>query len=187
MDTTSDIEIIPINYFHDRDPRLSEGVLLTYWEQLNKDNLVDMLFFDAKVVSFWDFLNFALDKNKVFYVTFRHNESTPVAHFHLTHFEGQVARVHFSILKRGHGKGESVRIAKGALAKLFKEKRLDNGEPLVSTLIGVTPTHNRLACRFIQKVGFRPLATVKHACYVNALDTHVPGLITILEADRLGS
>ena len=184
--------MIPIKIVNVRDlirakVGAAEMVLAYYWGQLNEDGLIDSLFYDAKIRAFKDFRDFCLDRNKHFFVVFINDEVLPIGHFHLTNFAGLTAYVHFSILRRGHGHVSSVEIAKATLVEFFKMRRYSSPLPLAQTLIGVTPTRNKLACRFIKQVGFKPVATIPGACYMHDLDEYTPGLVTVLTADELVS
>jgi len=177
--------MIPIKIVNIRDAAqhsitVAEGILYYYWRALNDDNLINSLFYDAKIRTFKDFRDFCLDRNKHFFVVFSNDEVLPVGHFHLTNFAGLTAYVHFSILRRGHGHVSSVEIAKATLTEFFKMRRYNSPLPLVQTLIGVTPTRNKLACRFIKQVGFKPVTTIPGACYMHDLDEYTPGLVTVL-------
>lgn len=184
MDSTSTlVQLLPISHLHKTNPLAAEGILWYYWRQLLHDQLVDSLFYDTKMRSFWDFLAFALDNNKIFYVVFRIDDPHPVGHFHLTHFEGLTARLHFSLLRQVHGP-EALKIAKATLHLIFKEMRDEpQPRPLVQTLFGITPTSNRLAIRFLTRSGFKPLATIQNACFIHERNEYIPALLSMIEAD----
>jgi hypothetical protein len=153
------------------------SIAQSYYEGLEKERLIQRSF-DGGINSFGEFLELIQDPaGQSFFVWPTPSSFSPLGHAYLTGFEGYVARVHFSIRREYHGK-PAVHMAKSVLRTLFASKRED-GTPYIKALIGVTPTRNWLACRFIQKVGFRPLEILPDMC--NSGDA----ILSILKADEL--
>lgn len=59
---------------------------------------------------------------------------------------------------------KSVEIGKMVLKYWFDMKK-ENGEPILDVIMGKTPENNRLAVKFIQRMGFTIVGTVPKICY----------------------
>lgn len=152
---------------------------IQHFEDLRDSNLLDKAFYDGSVKTAEDMVTFACRPELLFFLVLDNERDLEVcAHFHLTNFMGRAAMVHFSVGSNYLGK-VAIRMVKAILAKIFRMKRID-GTPLVTSLVGVTPVDNKLACRFIKAVGFEPQTIIKESCDF-ADGTFRDGLITIME------
>ena len=100
----------------------------------------------------------------------------------LDNFQGLCAMVHFSIHPHCYGR-KGVQIAVESSKQLFKLRRDNSKIPYVQTLLGVTPVSNKLATRFIQKVGFKKVHTLRNAFWLAYNKSYDDGLVTVLESN----
>ena len=139
-------------------------ILMEYWKQLERDGLVRQAFPDGLVATLEQFMDLALSPAILFFLCLDTEKMRPCGVCHLTDFHGYSAMVHFSVLRAYHGK-EAKNMVDYALSVISGIKRQD-GSPCVSTLIGLTPTTNRPAVRFLKRVGFEPLTVIKNSMFI---------------------
>lgn len=98
----------------------------------------------------------------------------------LTDIAALSARVHFSVHPDYRGQN-ALSMAREGAEQLFRVY-LHQGRGYLKTLIGCTPVTNKLACRFIQKVGYKPKCVLTNVYFLAyAGGKVVDGLITQLE------
>jgi hypothetical protein len=176
------IHLVNLQDLDQNDPSLAIAMMSKYYQQLEDDNTLHHAFYDGGVKNFYDFRNFCLDRHNLHYVIYSELYDAPVCHFYLNGFQGLTCMIHFSFSSAIHGHGESVGFAKDALDLVFKLKRKDSPLPITRTLVGLTPTTNKLAVRFLKAVGFQPLGTLDGSCYIARQQRYVPGLLSKMES-----
>jgi hypothetical protein len=154
-----------------------------YWEQLVVDKLAKVSFYSGTVKTADEFVEFNWDTKQLCFLVHDKTEDRDVAHVFLNSFQGKTAFLHFSVLKSEHGRA-SVKIGKQVIKQLFRLYKPD-GTFAVDCLAGLTPLNNIVGCAFVERVGFRPITVWPGACYIEALDTYIPGLITQLTRDEI--
>jgi len=172
---------------HAKDPNMGLSILFYYYNKLVEDNLLKKLFYDGTITTWDDFRLFFLDKYIISYIIYSIELARPIAHIHFTSFEGYSARVHFSVLKEFHGTGVD-KLAIEVFSKFFSEKKRVDGTPIATSLIGVTPTSNRLAIRTLKLSGFQPQFVVPQACFQAYARTpyYDSGLVSMMTIESLG-
>ena len=176
MTNSERYQIVAINGQSDSTCR---ALARMYFAQLLADDLAKHAFYDGYVTDPEQFVSLSLDPYILLFIVVDMDLRIPAAHFHLTSFTGRSAMVHFSLSKSIHGtRGRKLTIH--TLGEIFKMTRKD-GSPLVTSLTGLTPLSNKLACRFIKQVGFEPKFTLKDSCAF-ADGHHEDGLVTLMEA-----
>jgi len=129
-----------------------------YWNRLNVDGLARTAFPEKDVRTMEEFTSMAMDNYNVLLIVIDRNNE-PTAHVNLNGFKGMSALVHFSILKKWHGP-LAIQMARNVCRQIFESERTP-GVDYLRTLIGVTPVRNKLACKFIKRVGFKSVGTVQ--------------------------
>ena len=180
-----DIKLVHIRLLAQNSPAQSYNLMLYYFNQLQLDGLVKYSYYDGSVKTFNDLYAISLDKTVIFFVLYDCDTNEPVAHVMLNGFEGLTCRGHFCILKKHHGIHAEY-IGNIGRELIFATKR-SNGDPLVTTIVGLTPVKNKIACRFAQRIGFVKKFILPQACYL-AYDTPEPsysdGMISVATAAR---
>lgn len=150
-----------------------------YWALLHLQGLAKHAFYDGSVTCPSDFLDLSRDPSVILFLILDTEKHRPVGHFHLTHFLGKSATGHFSLLKRYQGR-EGIRIGKEVINLIF-DLKTENNKPLVTNITGITPVTNKLACRFIQLIGFVKQFILKDSCvFQDGRIEH--GMVTMVEA-----
>jgi hypothetical protein len=118
------------------------------------------------------------------YEAFLEAFSQPDMHFWLLFYEGQIAGLawlngmvhtrafaHFCMFKNVYGRSteglsKSVEIGRYCVANWLLHTD-ENGKPLVDVLVGVTPERNRMALKWVQRVGFSRVGSVPHGVWMH--------------------
>lgn len=106
----------------------------------------------------------------------------PVGHHFLENFTGESCVGHFNILRRSHGKA-ALKLGRAALRLLFSSTKGSSSVPYIQTMMGLTPIHNRLACRFIEKIGMVPKTIIPNSCYHEGQPSDC--LLTVITRDEV--
>jgi hypothetical protein len=98
------------------------------------------------------------DKNKLCYAVYDMLQKRICADCMLTDRSHKAATVHFSIHPEYFGQQSRV-ICSDGIEQIFN-LRTPEGDECVNTLLGMTPTSNKLAVRLIKRVGFKFIAQI---------------------------
>jgi len=88
-----------------------------------------------------------------------------LAEFTLENFTGRAAQIHFS-MHPGNTAFQNLKLCRYGLKTILSTWRQEDDElePYLDSLYGLTPIHNRVACLFVLRAGFKKLGTLKSAC-----------------------
>lgn len=141
-----------------------QNLARAYFTKLQEDGLAKHAFYDGSVYDAEDFINLAFSQFIILYLVLDMTGDLPqvAGHCHLNGFQGRMAVSHFSMSEAYQGK-KGIELGRAVSKELFKQKRQDGG-PLVTSLLGLTPMSNRLACRYAQLIGFKKQLIIKDAC-----------------------
>ena len=87
------------------------------------------------------------------------DDNIPVAIAWLNTMRWSSALAHFCILPEGWGREKSTDIGNATMNYWWSMNRPD-GTPIWKTIRGETPSNNRLALKFIQRIGFKIIGTI---------------------------
>lgn len=118
-----------------------------------------------------------IPSNIVFY-GFDTDKSQICCEFMLCNFSGLTAQIHFSSHPDYRG-NKNISLASQASNWLLGLKRKEDTRPLVRALWGMTPAHNRLAVRLIQKAGYEIKFTLPEAMYIAREDYYDDGIVSM--------
>jgi hypothetical protein len=167
-----------VNFTVDKYAASPASAYLEYYhKQMIKDRTLEHAFYDGSADSFELFCKVALNPSNSFFLVFDRSSQVrePVAHAHLTNWSGFSAMIHFNVL-RSHWK-VARQVGVETLQMLFNFKR-PGGDPVVSTLLGITPFTNRAARKLIHDLGFTPITRIDRACYLFYRRRYVDGVLT---------
>lgn len=125
------------------------------WAKLVEQDSVRTIFYDGSIDGMARFKNFALaDYNRFFALIYQGNIE---AIAWLNGYEGKSVRVHFGVVDPAIiGTGRTVEHGKH-----FTRWALSQRD--IWTLAGVTPAENKLALRFIKRLGFQRVGVIPEA------------------------
>lgn len=148
--------------------QLTDDHLMWMWGQLERDKNVSRVFHDGYVTGPVSFVDFVSREDVHFYGIYFNDQ--PMAMAWLCGSLGNTMMTHFSGLFSCFRK-HTVNCGLKFCRTMLNAKKAD-GSPYVDVLSGLTPETNRLALRFIKRLGFHPIGTI-------------PGLFTI-EGEKVG-
>lgn len=163
--------------------KLSDYTVVDYWQTLLEKGLLAQRLYDTVDPKLSDVEEMLASPDNLCYIMWDAKERKVCADTMINNIRGLVAQVHFSMHPDYFGK-ETVRIAKEGVEQHFLTKIRPTGE-YIQTLFGITPVRNRMAVRFIQKVGFKPICQFEKVCYMADLNQHEDGLLTQLNVKDL--
>ncbi len=137
---------------------ITEKELQSVWETGKKQGIYKKLFYDGTITTLENFITFAGEKNRAFYVIY--SQTTPVALFWLDNRTAQAAFIHFALFKEAYGKKGRI-LGTYVLNWLLTSKDQSN-RAFFKVLIGVTPITHTLAVRFLKDMGFTILGIIPH-------------------------
>lgn len=135
---------------------ISDDVLLSIWGKMVGEDKEKCVFYDGTVAKPWQWLMFI--KRTDNYPIIVIDEKGPVCIAWLNCYENKSARAHhcvFGPYRRGIGQ---------AVLDYWKGLKGVNGDPLLLTIIGITPETNIKACKALKILGFTVLGTVPNLC-----------------------
>ena len=146
------------------DPAVSFGVgeLERMWFLLSGAGLAEVVFYDGRIRCVGDFVEyFSSPENHVYGI---YLEGEPGGLAWLNGHEGRSARVHFTSLSPRVYREHAVPMGRCFTQGMLNASR--GGEYVLDVLVGVTPSDNRLALRFIRRLGFARVGEVPHALWL---------------------
>ena len=155
--------------------------LVDLWFLLVEDGLDAELFYDGSVQVQGDFVEFMQTQGREFYLI--EDEGEPAAIMWLDNWAGRCARIHFCVFRRAHGP-KALDIGRFVTDWLLCATGQD-GTKSLDVLVGVTPETNRLAIRFIKRLGFQMVGTIPHAVPM-ADGSQVGAVISYLKENEHG-
>jgi len=131
---------------------MSDEDVTDLYDQLKEEGSLRWLFFSNECKSFEEFLRLVRDTKNLFYVVVDMDKKDLVSVFWLNNRTSVNFSVHVAFFKNYFG--ESVGISKEVLVWLFKE--ID----FLESLLCFIPETNRLANRFVERVGWVKAGTI---------------------------
>ena len=173
----TDFKMYP--YVHmDSGPSFSNDQISYIWYQMERDRTWRKVFYDGSVQSEGDFLQFIQKPDINFFLLCEGDVAG--GFIWLTPMATHSSWIHFCCFSNSWGKcGFARPMLRWALQSVLNMKGPD-GKDIISTLMGLTPANNKLACQFAFDVGMQVVGIAPGAIYNNYTDTHVPGLITYI-------
>ena len=113
----------------------------------------------------------------------------PCGLFFLTDTQGKSAQCHFCTLPMGTHRTQAkipavVGFGLYALGSSLWSRN-ESGGFMLDTIIGITPTCNKDAVKYIHKVGAKDVGTIPGACWYYDTGENVPGLVTVYTRETL--
>lgn len=126
----------------------------TYWQTLHMYDTLQYRLCDMVSPSWEDVKDMIVRMGQGMYCVFEDNKI--VSEFALEHFTGHSAQVHFSMHPDNSAK-QNLRIAREVTDDILALWKRKDDEPFLRSIYGLTPVTNRVACIFVQKVGFKKI------------------------------
>jgi len=142
-------------YFGENGWSLPDNIFALIWSKMKNEGSLKKVFYGGKCQKPNEMLDYFKQNNKITSVFFDGCE--PVAIGWLMDICRNHAYAHFCTFKSVWGK-DAIRIGRQCVDWWLSLKGADG--PLFDTLIGHTPTENKLALRFIKALGFTEIGAI---------------------------
>jgi hypothetical protein len=134
----------------------SDEFLLTIWDQMVAEDRVKWVFYDGSIVDEHQWLAFI--KSPTNYPLVVVNDKSIGAIAWLNNYENKSARGHYCGLGAYHKEiGRMIM----SYWKSFKDTK---GDPILLTIVGITPETNTLGYRMLKILGFNIIGIIPHFC-----------------------
>jgi len=153
-------------------PNMPDSMLASFYLTLVADGLEKTAFYDGSVQCASDFVRLFKSPGQLLFVVVR--EDAPIMISWLNSLEGKRVQVHFSMFKRGFGR-DSFEIGRKVVEHYLSLSGPDGF--LFDVVYGVTPTANKLACKYVKKI-MNVSAIVPNFCFNFWDKTTSDGLLT---------
>lgn len=168
------------------NPRLSYGLnddeLEAVWKILNEEIGAQKVFYDMQMNTFdqfrelFDWDGACIPLGCVF------RDGLLMGCNWINNYGGRSARSHFFCTKAARLMGHTVGCGKAMTKYWSRMKDVNTGEPILQSLVGITPASYKLAVKYLQKVGYVVLGVVKGGVYMfheNKVDDAVVSTIDL--------
>lgn len=146
-----------------------------YYTKLVEQELLQYAFYDGSAKDENTFLNTIINPATLFAFIYEDPTKFPIGHAFFNSMVGYCATGHFCIFREFHK--YSVEIGHDCLDTIFKVKRED-GTPLITNIMGITPISNKAALKYIVKLGFEQLCILDRACDMYYKGTFEDGVLS---------
>lgn len=158
---------------------LTDVQLYEVWDMMCDAKVETDTFYDGSVTSHHEFRDFVrLDGNEVFFVFYEGKLGMMAWMNDRVH---RRACIHFTTLPQTWGRkrdniSAAMKLGRFVVATIVREMGID-------VLVGITPTRNKLACKYVQRVGAVPVGEAPNMCWFADTKTSEPALITTITRD----
>lgn len=178
-DIPGPVRIIPYTRV-DGVPTYKDSEIKGFFKRIVRDGLKDIVFHAGDIRTPQDFLKEARDSRRmILYVVYAGNLEAGL--IWLTHFEARTCRCHFTSFSETWGM-DTVSIGRAAISQVMYGKAA-GGEYLFDVLLGLTPSANIRAIRWLEKVGLKKAGEVPSILWDDLHQKTIPGTLMYLTRD----
>jgi len=150
-DLSRDIELVPAARVH---PQL----LYRYWHDMIEADTLKYRLCDTEDPG-WEDVKSMIANNTPSFNVYDKSRMSLTADFMFANFSGRAAQIHMS-MHPGNDTRYSLELARTVTDHILEKWERNDGGNYLDSIVGLTPTTNRAACIFVQKVGFRKVAVI---------------------------
>ena len=170
------LDIIPI-YRNDSTLNFSEKYMAQIYRRIVREETVHKIFYDGSVTNTNDFIEFIKNKeNEIYFVEYDGDE---VGFFWLNKFRQKSAFITYCFYKSFKGE-KALKISKLCIEFLF-DRTDSHGEYVLDVLLGLTPSNNKLALKFLHKNGMTILGKIPGFLYDYFIDKKIDGIFSYIQ------
>jgi hypothetical protein len=170
------------HYFPPAESMLNDAELEAVWRIMDEEVGAKRLFYNVECRSFDEFRQFfslPSDGGCFNPIAFAFMDGLLHGVCWLTHVEGKSARLHFFCTRVAQQTLNTVNVGR-AMMKHWARLKVD-GEPLLQSLVGITPKSYKLVLKYIQKVGFTVIGEAKGGIHFIHEDKYDDAVISTME------
>lgn len=139
------------------------------------EKTIHKVFYDGSINNTYDFIKFF--KQKHIELTFVDYGKEEAGFFWLSPFVGRSSFITYCLYK--NHLQESLLISRACITDIFSRKDSD-GRYKIDTLVSLTPANNKLALRFLKKIGMEISGTIPDLVYDDKTHKNIDGILTHL-------
>ncbi len=132
-------------------PTFRDSELATFFYWMEQEGSLPKVFYDGTVTTREEFLSFCHNPKNTFWFLLNEDSGNYIAFCWVNSIEGRSARIHFCTFRRNVTPRLNIDAGHTTIKTILWIKK--NDKFLLDCLIGVVPTTNRTACRFIKSIG----------------------------------
>lgn len=178
QNTARDAATIIVPYCHvDGVPTFKDSEVMGFFEKIERDGLKDIVFAGGDISSKEAFLR-EMQRHGAAMLYVVYVGDLQAGLIWLTHFEGRSCRVHFTSFSESWGM-DTVSIGRDAIRQVIYMVGTDGGY-VFDVLLGLTPTDNVRALRWLDKVGLKRVGDIPNALWDAKQHESVTGTLMFL-------
>lgn len=162
-------------------PSPPSNLVVEMYNSLLRDGNLKTVFYDVDVASEEKFLSYFDEPGRFLFPIVL--DGVPQGAGWIDTLEARSARIHFFTLKECYGSGKSVPATRACLKYISQLVREDM-TPMFDCIWGFTPAANKLALRFIKRVGMEVIGTLPCGAYIDELGKSVDVVVSHLNLER---
>ena len=139
--------------------------------KLRSHGLLGRVFFDGTMQTVEEFIAFMKSGSNMVFVILRKEDGEPVGFWWLNNISWTHAWVHFTAFREIWGTPYPVVLGKEAMSICLNDLGF-------SVIMGMTPTNNKLALKYIKEVGLKPVAEIPGLLWDGKKQRSMAGLIS---------
>ncbi len=166
----------------DGSPHFSDIHLAQVFRRIVREETVSRVFYDGSIVNTSDFIRFFKNHDReIFFV--EHN-GREVGFFWLEKFRHKTSFINYCFYREYWGEN-ALHISRVSIDFLFERKDC-HGEFLIDMLLGLTPSTNKLAIKFLLKNGMTVLGKMPKMLFDVKKGTNVDGVFSYKQRSKNG-
>lgn len=152
----------------------SDTHLAHIYRRIVREKTLLTVFYDGSIKNTKDFINFfERENNELFFVNYNGKEA---GFFWLNRFVQKSAFITYCLYKDYWGK-KSLEISQDCIKALFN-KRDSHGDHLLDVLLGLTPSNNKLALKFLSKINMTIVGKIPGIIWDAKTEKTVDGVLS---------
>jgi hypothetical protein len=137
--------------------------MIGIFEEMQKEHLVERVFYTGEIKTQDQFIAAMKRNSNVVHSVWDQDEKKSLMIAWLNNWQKHAAFAHFCIFRVGWG-ANSVPLGRMSLEHWFSFKDAD-GNQLLDVICGKTPENNKLATRYLKRVGMKIVGTIPYLDY----------------------
>jgi hypothetical protein len=155
----------------DQGLSVSAEVMCQIWHQICHEGKKELLFYDGGITSLKEWIDYIYHPGN--YVALVVDDAGHVYHIAwINKFDNKCGFLHHCAL------GSYNRHTWPTLKKYWQDMKDSQGEPLIYTLMGVTPVTNEKAVKLVKMLGWSVIGRIPAICYMAYENRYVDGVIS---------
>jgi hypothetical protein len=154
--------------------------ILRFYDRMSQMGFIRTIFSDGQINNRNEWLEAMKGSNNHLFVAYKGSEEAGL--IWLNRIEKKKAQAHYCLFYHGPTK-EKIRLCRAVLSILINQKN-SRGHYLFDVLIGVTPSFNRAAIRFMQQCGWKVIGEIPNGTWSVIEQRSKPAVISYFDSSH---